>query len=87
MGSISPVKFALDRGGFEEYRQIRSRALGKDGHSSGGYLVDLTPQAATNPLYIVFKAALCHKGGKICEKMQKIFKKGIDFIENFAIIG
>ena len=86
-GRISLVKFMLDSSGSGVYRRGEQGNIGDCRPAGYGYMVDLPLQAGAKTLYIVFTEGLCHKGGKICEKMQKIFKKGIDFIENFAIIG
>jgi hypothetical protein len=39
------------------------------------------------PLYMVFSHAFDHKQRKYRKKTLIFLKKGIDFIENFAIIG
>ena len=86
-GRISLVKFTLDSPGSGVYWRSEFRKIGVHKPVGQGYMVDLPLLVKTKTQYIVFTEGLCHKDGKICEKMKKIFKKGIDFIENFAIIG
>ena len=87
MDSLSHDKLGLDSHDCLELSRRRSRKAGVNGYFAGRYVVGLSLQAGRNPLYIVFAAGLCHKNGKISKICVNFLKKGIDFIENFAIIG